>query len=174
MPRTGKGSSLLKWGLAAGWLLLVVGAGVLGQEGIQAWERMEGEAARKEAQLRRLKGWLDLEEETEARLKELLGPLAGSTAAGLSWAVPQLFQRAAQQEGLAVVEMKPSPGPAGSFRMDAKVTGRLEQIGSLLARLPDAVAGVRLESLQMTPQGSGRIQLLLRFVVSAEAAGRRP
>lgn len=159
-------------GIVLGWGILVVVA-VQGLEaGVGIWKRRSEELDQAREQWSRLQGWLQAEDEISTERNKLLGAYAHRSEKEMGWAVLQDFQQMVQQQGLVVRELRPSQllGLAHEpkrFRMDANLEGPIEQMNGFFQRLPDAIPGIRLESLQLVPQSNQRLQLLLRLDLPA-------
>ncbi len=160
--------SLFKWIIALGWGLLVIGGVSLVGKAFEWWQRQQEILVQSEEQLRRMKGWLAVEEEVRSRRDQVLGPFAHLSKNEVGWVGLQAFQQAAEQQGISVAELKPVETPiqrerGGEFRLDAKIQGRLDQISQFLQKLPDFIPGVHLEDLQLMPSEGDQIQGLLRL-----------
>ena len=98
-----------------------------------------------------------------------LGRFAPAEPKDAGWLFLQGLQEAAQAEGLAITDLRPSQVKAQGkkrkalFRLDAKLEGDLAQIDRLLQGLPKSLPGVRLENLQLVPQEGGKVQGVMRM-----------
>jgi len=166
-------------GLAIGWLFVVVFSVRLFDGGLTAWEEQQKSLSQSQQRLKRLRGWLEVEEQVIFRREEVLGPFAKASLGDLSWMAVQGFQEAAKACGVSVTELRPSTLPGqgripSSFRLDARVEGRLNEIAALLARLPSALPGIGLNNLQLAPYTKGQVQGLLRLeLLSLEGKGKQ-
>ena len=154
-------------GIVLAWGLLVIG-GARAAEGMWAFWQGQTEALfQAREQMRRIQGWIEKEEEVRALQRKTLKEFAQLSGSEVSWMNLQGFQQAAEAQGLSVTELKPtelseSKGPS-SYRLDARVEGRLPQITAFLQHLPEAMLGVRIQNLQLNPQSEGQIQASLRL-----------
>ena len=157
-----------RMGIGLGWALLVV----LGAHGadllLQAGRRQGEELAQKKERLARLEGWLGVEERVAARRKEVLGRFAQADGKEIGWVMLQGLQEAAQAQGLAITDLRPSQVKGQGkrkpvFRVDAKLEGELAQVDQLLQQLPQILPGVRLENLQLIPREGGKMQSVMRM-----------
>jgi len=156
------------WMMVIGWGLLVVAGVQGGQKGLELRKRQLEALTQAEETFSRLQGWVQVEKKVEARRNQLLGPLVQGPKADLSWVVLKGLQEVVKQEEMMVSELRPTWIPKqkdqpASLRLDAKIEGNLSQVSHLLRRLPEAMPGLRLESVQLMSQGEERIQTLLRI-----------
>lgn len=159
---------LVMTGLAAAWLVLVIGGVRLAGSGWEAWGRQSSALERSRELLRRYKGWVEVEPQVEAGRERVLGSFAGLKQRDLHWAALERFQETTRELGMTVAELRPTRLPAragqpASFRLDAKVEGLPETVAALLRRLPDEIPGVGLEQLQVSPAEEGKLQVLIRI-----------
>ncbi len=154
-------------GVAAGWGLFMVAAVSAFQWAAGFWKDQRAQLAQSQEQLRRMKGWLEVEPELQRRREELLGPFAGISDQDRVWASLQGLQKAASEAGVSVTELTPSE----NTRLDAKAEGSPDQLNQLLRKLPETLPGTRLDSLQLIPRDDGRVQGVLRLRLFKEGAG---
>ena len=165
-----------KAGILAAWGLLVILA-VHGADGLFGlWRERNQQWNQAQEQLRRMKGWLDAEQALSACRDERLGPFARLSGPERVWMSLQGFQQVAQGAGVTVTELNPFEIPSGerrasTFRLDAKVMGTSEQMSRFLQRIPEAMPGVRMGSLQLIPREDGQIRGLLRLDLFKEGKG---
>ena len=167
-------------GIAVGWFFLILLAFRLAEAGVEIWRRQNEELSQVEEKLKRLYGWLNAEEQVRSRREEIVGPFSKANPEDLGWMVLQGFQDTAKAKEVSVAELRPSPiagqgKQSPGLRIDARIEGRLEQITRFLQRLPEAIPGIRLDSLQLSPlsesqqaQGAVRLEFLFPRGTSLE------
>ncbi len=158
-------------GILLGWGLFVICGVWVTQTGFSLWTQQSGRWKSSRQRLGRLKGWVEAEKELRARQEEVLGPFAKGTGLDIGWISLQGLQQVAKEEGVTVAEVRPSHLIAQGtqprlIRLDARLLGGFQQIGTLLQRLPDLMPGARLENLQFIPQQEeNRVQVLLQVTL---------
>ncbi len=163
-------SPWLNVGIAVLWFGLVVGGVRLAEAGIQFWQQQDGQLQLAKGKLSRLHGWIEVGEQVNSKRGELLGALR-SGSVDLNWVTLQGVQEVAEASGLSIDELKPLEAlgrrnRSKRVRLDAKVVGPLNAIGQFLQRLPEAVPGVHLDSVRLTPAEEDRIQGVVRISVA--------
>ena len=161
-------NSLVTVGFVVGWLIFVISGVRLVDTGLNFWRAQEESLGQAQEQFRRLSGWLSVEKKVAERRDQVLGPFAHSAETDLGWIGFQGFQELAKQQGVAVVELRPSRTPGynrqpSRVQLDAKVEGQVQQLGEFLQKLPEIIPGVHLEDVQVMPQEGGRVQGLFRI-----------
>ena len=155
-------------GIAIGWGLFVIVGVRVGESGFGLWKHKREALDQAQEQRGRLQGWLDVEKQLKERQEEVWGPFSRVARTDLSRAAFQGLQQVAQEQGVNVIALRPShlPGQGrqpGILHLDAKIEGQMEQVSGLIRRLPESMPGVRLESLQLVPQGESHIQVFFRL-----------
>ncbi len=159
--------------LVMGCFLLAVGSIHLIDVGISFWIRQKAEWEQARQQLRRLHGWVALREEISAQRAQLFGSAAQGPGMDPSWSVLQGFQSLAKDHGVEIRELRPAQRPAtptSGPRLEAKVEGSPEQVVGLIRKLPEAIPGIRLETLQLVPLQENRAQAMLRIRVETQGS----
>ena len=164
-----KKPTLFSLGIVIGWGLGVILLVRLAEGGYDLWQRQTADLLQAQGQLRRLQGWLEAEPTVKSRYQEVLGVLSHAGQADLSWLCMQELQKAAQEKGLAVTDIRPTQIPRQAkrpplLRLDVKLDGQLDQLSQFLQGLPEQIPGVRLESIQVIPRET-RIQGLLQLLL---------
>lgn len=160
-------SAFVTAGIIVGWAMLVILGVRLGDAGCTLWRQQREELSQAQDRLARLEGWLNMEDQVTARWKELLGPFATSPESDRDWMTLQGLQQVAKAQGLSVTELRPSQVRGDKqmpfLRLDVKVEGEREALGSFFQQLPDKIPGVHLEQLQLMPKEGSRVQCLFRL-----------
>ena len=163
---------------AVGWFVFVVAGVRFGSGAFELWRTQQEALSQAQERLRRFQGWAAVEDPISSRRQEVLGSLARVAPSDLTWAVLQGVQEAAREKNLVIIELRPAQLPDENrrqqiLRLDLKMEGPLEQFTGFFKQLPDRVAGVRLEQLQLAPLPEpDRIQAIVRLQLARAEEGR--
>ncbi len=154
--------------LMVGCFLLGIAGVAVGERTLRAWGKSVEELDGTRERLRRFHGWLAVDEEVSALRDRVWGSFGRLSGEELGWEGLVKFQAAAGEAGLEVREFRPAraaaaAGKAAPFLLDAKVAGKLDQLSNLLRALPEAIPGVELEGLQLSPLEGGQVLGVLRL-----------
>ncbi len=144
-----------------------------GQRFMESWNRDLRSLEAGQERLRRQEGWLLVQDEVKKWHDQAWGNSSGLSGQRAYWFGLEGFQQMAQSQGLAVTEIRPAILQAGSkqeplYRLDAKVTGPMDNMALLLKQLPERIPGVQLESVQFSPLEEGQIQGLIRLMLRGD------
>ena len=159
---------LARIGLLALGVAAVAGIVRLGDGAVRLWGKEQEILHLNRDRLSRLQGWVQSEEAITVRGKELFGPFGEVPVQEWDWMGLVKFQEIAQGMQLSVTELRPLPvqtrkGENPRFRVDAKVQGGADKIGTFIPELAARLPGARLVQLQVVPLQGGQVQGILRL-----------